>query len=116
MKSDDQVRLPFRLVNQDALPILTAAANAGMSETTACRYLRSERLPSELRLPPYWRTREDPFADVWEEATKMLTEKPDLTVKALFGELQKQHPGHFKSGQLRTLQRRVKQWRAGEID
>ncbi|MDE2956615.1 MAG: hypothetical protein OXU68_06380 [Bacteroidota bacterium] len=42
MKSDNQVRLLFRLVNQDALPILTAAAKAGMSETTARRYLRSE--------------------------------------------------------------------------
>lgn len=30
----------------------------------------------------------------------------------MFEDLQRRHPGQFHSGQLRTLQRRVKQWRA----
>ena len=116
MKSDDQVRLLFSLVNQEGLPIITAAAKAGMSETTARRYLRLGNLPSDVRMPRYWRTREDPFADMWDDAREILGKKPNLTVKAIFDELQRRHPGQFKLGQLRTLQRRVKRWRAGAID
>jgi hypothetical protein len=41
-----------------------------------------------------------------------LTLAPGLEAKTLFQALQRQHPGRFADGQLRTLQRRVKQWRA----
>jgi hypothetical protein len=32
--------------------------------------------------------------------------------RTILGELERRHPGCFSAGQLRTLQRRVQQWRA----
>ena len=93
---------------------MTAAAKAGMSEPTARKYLRLGKLPSETKKPQTWRTHKDPFADVWEEVRAVLKVNPGLEVKALLGELQRRYPGKFQPGQLRTLQRRVKQWRVTE--
>jgi hypothetical protein len=58
-----------------------------------------------------WRTRKDPFAEVWYEVLCMLQQDPDVTAKSLFERLQHEYPGHYADGQLRTLQRRVKEWR-----
>lgn len=60
----------------------------------------------------YWRTRRDPFALVWKEAQRWLEQHPEGTPKQLFAQLQADYPGQFKPGQLRTLQRRVRAWRA----
>ena len=62
-------------------------------------------------VPRYWRTRPDPFEDVWPEVLYWLGEEPDATAKSLFERLMTKYPGKFQSGQLRTLQRRVKEWR-----
>ncbi len=61
--------------------------------------------------PRNWRSRKDPFAEVWSDVVVWLEKEPDRTAKQLFERLQSDHPGDFESGQLRTLQRRVKQWR-----
>jgi hypothetical protein len=58
-----------------------------------------------------WRTREDPFAGVWSEILLWLQEDPEATAKALFERLERAYPGRFGEGQLRTLQRRIRQWR-----
>jgi len=58
-----------------------------------------------------WRTREDPFKAVWPEILSWLEATPDATAKALFGRLQQERPGEYADGQLRTLQRRVREWR-----
>jgi len=57
-----------------------------------------------------WRTRLDPFAEVWEEVRERLEVEPGLQAKTLFEHLQQTRPGQFSDGQLRTLQRRIKQW------
>lgn len=59
----------------------------------------------------YWRTREDPFKSVWLKVLAWLQEEPDVTAKELLGRLQQLHPGSYPDGQLRTLQRRVRDWR-----
>ena len=59
----------------------------------------------------YWRTRKDPFEEVWIDILGWLERDPDATAKALFLRLQREHPGAFANGQLRTLQRRVGEWR-----
>ena len=61
--------------------------------------------------PRSWRTRVDPFEDVWPIIEQWLNEQPDVTAKALFQRLQAQTPTPFAPGQMRTLQRRVKEWR-----
>ena len=60
----------------------------------------------------YWRTRIDPFANVWHEAENWLEQNPEGNGKQLFDVLCESHPGQFKPVQLRTLQRRIKEWRA----
>jgi hypothetical protein len=59
----------------------------------------------------YWRTRKDPFAGVWAEVVLWLESEPDRNAKELLERLQAEHSGVFEGGQLRTLQRRVKEWR-----
>ncbi len=91
-----------------------AAAKAGMDVKTARKYLRARQLPSELKAERHWRTREDGFAKVWPEMAVQLSANPGLEAKTLFAALQRQHPERFADGQLRTLQRRIKRWRASE--
>ncbi|MGQ9647482.1 MAG: IS21 family transposase [Thermodesulfobacteriota bacterium] len=91
-----------------------AAAKSGMDERTARKYLKAGRLPSQMKKPHTWRTRKDSFADVWEEVTSLLETTPGLEAKTIFEELQTRHAGKFADGQLRTLQRKVKRWRATE--
>lgn len=61
--------------------------------------------------PHNWRTRKDPFETVWPEVLSWLQKEPETTAKSLFGRLQQKYPEQFKNGQLRTLQRRVREWR-----
>lgn len=113
MIQDYQVRRLQKLVQTEKTQAI-AASKAGMDEKTARKYLRAEKLPSELRTVHTWRTREDPFRDVWDGVKKMLGVNSGLEAKTLFEELQRQYPGRFSDGQLRTLQRMVKRWRALE--
>jgi hypothetical protein len=62
--------------------------------------------------PRTYRTRVDPFESVWPQVQLWLNEQPDVNAKDLFLRLQGSMPGAFPPGQLRTLQRRVKQWRS----
>jgi len=59
----------------------------------------------------WWRSRMDPFEEVWPEVLLWLQMDPDATAKSLFERLQDEYPGKYYGGQLRTLQRRVKEWR-----
>ena len=91
-----------------------AASKAGMDSKTARKYLALNLLPSELKRERHWRTREDPFGDVWEQVRRHIEENPGLEAKTLFEWLQREYPGRFGDGQIRTLQRRIKVWRATE--
>lgn len=71
MVTDEQVRLLMSLITQ-GIPQVTAAAKAGMSERTARKYVRSGRAPSQAKTPHTWRTRPDPFAEVWPEVEALL--------------------------------------------
>lgn len=113
MVTDQQVRRLFKLMHTQ-YTLVTAAAKAGMDEKTARKYRRRGKLPSEVKAPHEWLTREDVFADVWDELRKMLGINAGLEAKTLFKYLQRTHPARFSDGQLRTLQRRVKIWRATE--
>jgi hypothetical protein len=62
-----------------------------------------------------WRTRADPFASIWKDVRLQLERAPERTAKAIFLELQQEYPERYSDGQLRTLQRRVKEWRAHAI-
>jgi transposase len=91
---------------------VTAAAKAGMSERTARKYAHSGRAPSQAAVSHTWRTRPDPFVDVWPEVEALLRQDGGLQAKTIWMELNERHAGRFSAGQLRTLQRRLLTWRA----
>jgi hypothetical protein len=91
-----------------------AAAKAGMDEKTARKFLKHGQLPSQCEKEHNWRTRPDPFEQEWEQIKEKLEVNPGLEAKTIFEALQREEPGKFEDGQLRTLQRRIKVWRATE--
>ena len=91
-----------------------SALRAGMHRNTATKYLKTDDLPSEREGPRSWRTRRDPFEEEWPSIVEKLKDHPRLQAKTLFDDLVAKHPGRYEPGQLRTLQRRMKQWRAEE--
>ncbi len=92
----------------------TAAAMAGMSVRTA-RNWQHGPLPSEKKEGRQWRTRPDPFEGIWaEEIEPLLREESALGLRAttIIEYLEERHPGRFSASHLRTLQRRLQEWRA----
>ena len=92
-----------------------AAASAAMSERSARKWqggaLPSERKKARRR----WRSRPDPFADVWEsEVVPLLRSDPEgeLSATTILEWLDERHPGRFGNSQLRTLQRRIRDYGA----
>ncbi len=92
--------------------IQTAAMRADMCRQTAGKYLAAGQLPSSLRRRHDWLTRSDDFAEVWPELKVLLEKSPALQAKTLFDHICREYPGKFSEGQLRTLQRRIRKWRA----
>src|SRR5215469_17987007 len=109
MVTDHQVRRLRKLSNTEKNQEI-AASKAGMDAKTARKYLTANRLPSELGKERHWRTREDPFNEVWDQVRQQIEEAPGLEAKTLFEWLQREYPGRFSDGQMRTLQRRIKVW------
>lgn len=89
----------------------TAAACAAISERSGRRIEKGERpsIPGER----HWRTRADPLEAVWEtELVPLLEREVQLTGLTLWEYLEDEYPGQFPYRVLRTLQRRVKHWKA----
>src|ERR1022692_4408691 len=114
MITDAQLRKLRRLDHHGATKEL-AAVKVGMDPKTARKYRRLGRLPSEVKIMDRdWLTRPDPFAEVWPQIREQLQLNHGLEAKTLFADLQRRCPGRFADGQLRTLQRRCREWRALE--
>ena len=95
-----------------AIPAPSVPASPALSpDPFAPSPKRRYRRTGKPRVPHTWRTRIDPFADTWEKVAGWLAVEPDHTAKELFQRLQAIDPGRYPDGQLRTLQRRVKEWR-----
>jgi hypothetical protein len=113
MVTDEQVRL-LRKKMKEGKTSATAAAAAAMSERTAYTW-KAGALPSETKGERSWRTRPDPFVAVWESEVMPLLktdEGSELEAKTILEELRRRHGEAYSMGQLRTLQRRVHEWRA----
>lgn len=93
-----------------------SAAKADLSPKTARKYIKEGKLPSQMKKPRDYRTRPDPFERDWDELAAMLRDAPELEAKTLFEFICQKHPDRYKPGQLRTLQRRVRTFRALYID
>lgn len=111
--TDGQVRKLMAEMKQHG-QIGKASVRAGMDRKTGRKYAAAGKLPSELLEPRSWKTRSDPFVEDWAAIRERLKEAPELEVKALFEELLTREPERYQGGQLRTLQRHVRRWRAQE--
>jgi hypothetical protein len=112
MVTDQQVRRLFAMQNKYEYQYQAADA-AGISSKTAHKYLKKGKLPSQCEVEHTWPTRQDPFADDWAFVEQMLEDtQATLEAKTLFEYLQRAYPGKYHNGQLRTLQRRIKAWKA----
>ena len=89
-----------------------AALVTGMCERSARKYRNMNTLPSDSKTPRSYRTRQDPLEAIWPSVEEMLIENPGLQAKTILQWLCREHPGVYDQGHLRTLQRRIKQWRA----
>ena len=88
-----------------------AAAKASFSTATAYRVESDPRPPSQKQTPRT-RRRSDPLADIFDnEVVPLLVESPSLRAVTIFDELCRRHP-KLPVGVRRTLERRVRQWRA----
>lgn len=89
----------------------TAAAKAGISVRSGRRIEGGEHAaPAEVRR---WRTRKDPLAAVWDsELVPLLEREPELTGLTLLEHLEDHYPDAYQNSVLRTLQRRVREWKA----
>lgn len=78
---------------------------------TVRKYLKN---PQPDRPERTWRTRTNPFEEVWDEIKELVRINPGLEAKTVFEYLDDKYPGKFSSGQLRTLQRHLKVLKAQE--
>jgi transposase InsO family protein len=87
-----------------------SADSADISTRTARRLDGGGRAAKE---PRDYRTRADSFLGVWSaEIEPLLQQDAKLRAVTLFANLQLRYPGRFRDGQVRTLERRIRQWRA----
>lgn len=110
--TDAQVRLVMRERTKGRSQEQAAVKANLKSRKTVAKYERLGQLPSELKRPRSYRTRTDPFSQDWPVVEQMLQSAPELEAKTLFEWLCQHRPGQYQEGQLRTLQRRVSDWRA----
>ena len=111
MVTDGQV-LELRRLMAIGKSLAASARMAVMDTKTARSYRDDERLPSQRKLPRDYRTRTDPFAEVWIDVQKLLEAQPRLQAKTLFEDLQRKFPGKFPDSTRRTFERRVNAWRS----
>jgi hypothetical protein len=102
----------LRLWLRQGASLKMAAMKSGMDRKSARKYREQERLPSEARGPRNWRTREDPLARIWPQLEEMLGREPSLQAVSLLGWLQSVYPGVYPDSVRRTLERRVRRWKA----
>jgi hypothetical protein len=120
----DPVELLHRIrQGQSALAALTTGKPSdGPSRKSLDQFLAGlpqlwragEARPTHRKEEPkarYWRTRADPFKDVWTDILLWLQKEPDCIAKVMLQRLDEKYPGQFGGKLLRTLQRRVGEWR-----
>ncbi len=113
MITDQQVNVLRRRLRRGCSQEAAAAA-AGMSVRSAGKWTKGT-LPSGKPARRYWRSRPDPFEQVWESKIVPLLEldtKRRLEATTILEHLQSKDPDLYDDAKLRTLQRRVRDWRA----
>lgn len=111
MVTDGRVKELRRLLGMGRT-LADSARMAEMSEKTARKYRDDDGLPSQNKTARTYRTRPDPFEDVWDKVQERLEIEPLLKAKTLFEWLQGSDSGEFPDSTRRTFERRVNKWRS----
>ncbi len=91
--------------------VAVSAAKASISTATAYRIEKDPRLPSQ-KTTPRSRRRPDPLESIFDaEIVPMLKAAPGIRPVAVFEEMMRRHP-EFGEGIRRTIERRIRSWRA----
>lgn len=108
-----QFQLPNAAGGGTGKPAETSRELTRFVESLSTAWFDGEVRPTHRNYtgPREWRTRTDPFEKVWPIVEQWLNEQPNTNARDIFQRLRAQIPDSFQSGQLRTLQRRVKGWR-----
>jgi len=89
-----------------------SSAKSGMSSKTARKYIKSGKLPSELKKQRYWKTRSNVFEEELERIELMLEKSPGLEAKTILNHLIELDSSKYKLSHERTLQRIIRKWRS----
>jgi hypothetical protein len=84
-------------------------------KVTTNESVRRYRRTKQKRALRNWRTRADPFGDVWDSICQRLQLNPILTARDIVENLMKENVGQFNLGHVRTMQRRIAKWRATQM-
>ncbi len=110
--TDAQVRLLMKERSNGKTQEQAAIKANLRSRKTVQKYEQLGQLPSEMKDARSYRTRPDPFEKDWAEVEAKLVVAPELEAKAIFEWLCERDGAQYTEGQLRTLQRRISNWRA----
>jgi hypothetical protein len=101
---------------RDLSPVPATTDVSTFLDSLATAWKSGEVRPTHRKQPGaerWWRTRADPFAHAWPVVEGWLNDEPTATAKELMDRLAQIVPDAYASkAQLRTLQRRIKAWRA----
>jgi hypothetical protein len=109
--TDAQVRLMMKERSNGKTQEQAAVKANIRSRKTVRKYEQLGELASELKQARTYRTRPDPFEKDWAEVEKKLEVAPGLEAKTIFEWLRERDGVEYQDGQLRTLQRRISNWR-----
>jgi hypothetical protein len=100
------------LVEVDDISVVEPVAlDQFSSAPNVCDHFRYEKPKDKRSLPRNYRTRKDPFEKVWNEIQLKLELQPESYAREIIEWLSEKHPGQYTNSQIRTLQRRINEWR-----
>ena len=114
----EQVKLYMKLRQEEKLTQIGCAAKSGFSERTARTIDRGKHHTQHPPKPRQYKTRASSIDKLWEDEMKQkLEDNPELQPMTLFIDLQRNHVDDqgnpiYDDSCLRTLQRRVREWKA----
>ena len=110
MISDSKIKILFEGLKQGKT-LTSAAQDADICYSTAMKYKREGRLPSEIHVER-GQKKVKLFVDRWERyVAPKLKRNPNIPATKLLRELVEDQPDIYKQNMLRTFQRRVLEWK-----
>ena len=113
-KTDKEVRTLIMLHNnqhKSGKTLQQIAIKANMCAKTARKYVKTGKLPSEIKKPRTHRTRKDVFEQNLNEIENLLHESPELQAKTILTYLIDKYPDVYNESHTRSMQRKVKDLR-----